>query len=311
MPRRLDERGQALVLSLLALAVVVACLAGVVNSHEAVAVKLTLQDTADAAAYSAAVMQARGLNVLAALNGYLRAVDRFYTAAVASWFAAVAASAGCKCPQPVEAWWRLERPLVKKVCDPQALGKIAQAQDRIVRGFNNGTTSPAVVEARAVGQITSEPLALASPFEFSFQARHWALNFEGGPRDRAYLPALPVERGMARLPRSGAAGIKCSIPPTWHLHPDYARRAYVFTPVATKPRPHLVGAGLFGPPRPFAAIALARPVHDGGEDLDLTRPRWRARLARITPAVMDRFRRSSLGGYLADFPASDDSLLRH
>ena len=127
MRPRSDERGQALVLTTLAMVGVVMFLAVVVTTGESVAAKIRLQGAADAAAYSGAVMQARGLNVLAGFNGYLRAVDRFYTVAEGSWFGAVFAAAACDCPYPIEAWYRTAGRTLQKVCDPKALdGRASQ-----------------------------------------------------------------------------------------------------------------------------------------------------------------------------------------
>jgi len=66
--RRVNQRGQALVLALLCMLVFVVGVLVLFNTGQAVNKKVQLNNTADAAAYSAAVQQARAYNLIAYLN---------------------------------------------------------------------------------------------------------------------------------------------------------------------------------------------------------------------------------------------------
>ncbi|MCH8857678.1 MAG: hypothetical protein IIA03_15945, partial [Proteobacteria bacterium] len=120
--------GQTVILAIFATAFLTLMVALVVNVGDAVAVKVQLQGAVDAAAYSGAMMQARALNVLTALNAYLDGVYYTYIGAAVSFGAALVVSAACKCPAPVDAWRSLVRPAIKAACAESGLKAVAKRQ---------------------------------------------------------------------------------------------------------------------------------------------------------------------------------------
>lgn len=311
-----SQEGQVLLLVVLALFLLTLCLALVVNVGEAVVLKVRVQGAADAAAFSGALMQARALNLLTSLNNTIDGVNSVYSAALTSWLAAVALDCGtgsCVTAAARIAWWTREGKSLRKVCSQGRLKAIEATQEGIVRGFNQGRTSPAVVEAREVGRANLRGTGLSSVKDAPF-LHHWAVNLDTDT-SRFFLPELHVVRNEStrrkRVGAGGVPGIICLVPPQWFLEPHYRERQYVLTSVVTQARPAVVGTGFFTEREAFSAVAQARPHNPRQKDLTLSSAHWNAELVRVEPRVLARLRRSPLGAYYAGVPEWADALIRH
>ncbi len=287
----------------------------VVNTGFLMSNKMQIQNAVDSSAYSGAVVQARGLNILSALNQSLEQVHAAYQKGLYSWTAAVLADEG-KPEGPAQKMWRMvnESPL-RAICSPAYLRKIKCTQSRIVAQFNgpdqNGACSSSfmvsdqqnivVKEAQAIGEENLRPLEIQNLEVQNFSS--WAMNFHQGRK----MPGLSVEmkpQSARHLIGAGANavsnGIVCDIPAQWGLKPDFNKTQYVLSSATTPEKEGLFFPSFFGSGDKTYAIAKAKPLRTDMQALELHSSDWNVRLVPVNASsedeeVFQKFRRSSEG----------------
>ncbi|MBI3593475.1 MAG: Tad domain-containing protein [Nitrospirae bacterium] len=310
-----NQKGSIFIFSLFTILVLTGFLAIVANGGYLITNKIQIQNAVDSAAYSGAVVQARGLNTLSALNQTLANVDSVYQKALFAWTSAVLADEG-EPEGPAQTFWRsiYEKPL-RAICSPEYLRKIYCIESRIVSRFNDRVRSEKChsgnlsSDHRSVVAGESESMGIANlgPLEVQnlpfadFSA--WSMNFDQGSKK----PGLSVEinsESAKHLTGAGAnevsIGIVCDIPARWGLKPDFNKSQYVLSSATTPEKQGLYFSYYFGSGNKSYAIAKAKPFRKNMTSLELLTSDWNARLVPINASREDeetfqRFRRSTEG----------------
>ncbi len=309
-----NQRGSILILSIFGIFIFVGFLALIANTGFLISNKIQIQNTVDSSAYSGAVVQARGLNVLSSLNQSLDEVTGTYRKFLFLWSAAVLADRG-QPEGPAQKIWRLrfEKPL-EMLCSPISLRNISCTQSRIVSRFNpsyqnaachtNSLSSNQTIvagESKEIGRANIRPLAWENIDSNGFSS--WAMNFE----QKGKMPGLSVEikpETAKRLVGAGANsvshGIICDVPAQWGLKKDYEKTQYVLSSLTTPETKALYFPSYFGSGDKYYGVAKAKPVSRNARSPGLTVSDWEAKLVPVDRnfedhKVFQRFRNSSEG----------------
>lgn len=317
MRREWTERGSILLLAAFGLLVLMVFLALVVNQGGLILVKMKAQNSVDASAWSGAVLQARGLNILSGLNSYLENTAQVYEVERELWVLALALDQGKPEGPAQKGWRRLYQTSLSKICDPAALEKIRCEGSMLVEKFNGKSAGSggcrASIGSRSGGKTAipeeSGDIGMKNISPFSWldlngsDFNSWSMNFhQSGKSPRL---SVKIEDGTRKFMTGAGAnivsgGIICQIPPQWVLKDDYQKYQYVLSAVSTPPAAPLYFSSFFGHGDKVYAVAKAKPVRSGDSSLKLLKSEWQAKLVSVAGneeerMVFDDFRRSAEG----------------
>jgi hypothetical protein len=315
MMARLNQNGSMIILSIFVIFILIVFMALAVNAGYLITHKIQMQNAVDSSAYSGAVIQARGLNLLSALNQSLEMVTASYQKGLTLWGAAVLADQG-KPEGPLQKAWRFsfEKPL-RTLCSPSYLKKISCAQSNIVSRFNpvfrDGSCrqvgvsfygqSIALKEAEVIGEGNIAPILWEKVGIQSFSS--WGMNFHQGNK----MPGLSVEvkpqtvRHLTGAGRNAVSiGITCDVPAEWGLKGDFYNTQYILSSATTPVNEALFFNSSFGSGDKIYTIAMAKPDRPDMRSLELQSTDWSAALVPVNTGggkddPLQRFRRTTEG----------------
>ena len=309
------QEGSILIVSLFGLLVLVVFMAYLANASFLIAAKVQLQNSVDASAFSGAIWQARGLNILSALNTGLIEIDETYRLALAAWIAAVVADDEVPEGPAQEAWRIAYQRKLTAICSPRYLDRIRCTQRHIVSRFNrldpdsscqtgswpDSNENIVVEEAEQIGKENLYPIETSGSEGRGFSPL--AMNFHQGTGAPG-LSVEPLPETSRHLSGAGSnaisAGIRCDIPPRWGLKGDFGRTQYVLSSATAPESTVLIWPQYFGSGDKIYAISKARPVRPDMKSLDLNSSDWEGRLVPVTNGsdeddAFERFRRTREG----------------
>jgi hypothetical protein len=297
MKRCENEKGSILLLSIFAIFVLAAFLALIVNGSFLIIEKIVMQNAVDASAYSGAVVQARGLNLLSLLNRFLVETRATYESDLLAWRAAWVADE-FEPEGPAQRIWRAERQAyLSRICAPSRLDKIRCVQSRIVARFNGKSSDTGcasdgasirygnivAAESETLGKKNTGTLELEEIRSSGFSS--WAVNNLQGSK----FPGLSVERDeetSVYLTGAGANGVSkgigCDIPSLWILKPDFKMTQYVLSASTTVLYKGMLLGGYFGSGDRIYAISRGEPYRPDMESLTLLSSDWEAKLVPVS-----------------------------
>ncbi|MHB8481826.1 MAG: pilus assembly protein TadG-related protein [Nitrospiria bacterium] len=296
-----SQKGSILILSIFGIFIFAGFLAFIANTGFLIVNKIQMQNAVDSSAYSGAVVQARGLNVLSSLNQSLEEVAGTYRKLLFLWSLAVLADRG-QPEGPAQKIWRLrfEKPL-RMLCSPGSLQNISCTQSRIISRFNpshHNTSCRAIFsasgqsivlkEAKEAGLENVRPMAWENIDSNRFSS--WAMNFD----ENGKMPGLSVELKpdtAKHLVGAGAnsvsKGVLCDVPAQWGLKKDYQKTQYVLSSMTTPDTKALYFTSYFGSGDKYYAIAKSKPVSRSTRSLLLNASDWEAKLVPVNESLED------------------------